>query len=491
MSVSPLASFSANVSSLDSRREESPSVVSMRTSFQRMHNLSRSEAPPTVAQRRAHLDALEAAIRRYQPAIIEAIDQDFGGRSRYETVIADIFPLILSLQHTRKHLARWAKPRSVPVHWAFQPGAAEVVPQPLGVVGIIAPWNYPVQLALSPLISALAAGNRAMIKPSELTPRASALIAQLIAETFSPDTVTVVQGGVHIAEGFGKLPWDHLIFTGSTRLGAIVMRAAAENLTPVTLELGGKSPAIIHPEHPMEHAVDRILAGKMLNAGQTCIAPDYVLLGRGQAKEFVACAKDIVAKRYPTLLNNADYTALANDGQYARLHGWLTEAEAKGATLLPINPANEDLPPARRKMPLTLVLNATDDMTILQEELFGPVLPLIEVDNVDAAIRYVNERARPLALYYFDRNKERVRHMLARTVSGDVTVNDTMLHIVQEELPFGGVGPAGMGAYHGKRGFDTFSHLKGVFWQSRLNAAGLMSPPYGKRLDQLLGILMR
>lgn len=491
MSASPIANLPASVTSLDSRREEAPALAAMRTSFQRMHALSRSEAPPTVAERRARLDALQAAIHRYQPAIIEAIDLDFGGRSRHETVIADIFPLILSLQHTRKHLARWAKPRSVPVHWAFQPGSAEVVPQPLGVVGIISPWNYPVQLALSPLISALAAGNRAMIKPSELTPRASALLAQLVAETFSPEVVTVVQGGVDVAEGFGKLPWDHLIFTGSTRLGAIVMRAAAENLTPVTLELGGKSPVIIHPEHPMEHAVDRILAGKMLNAGQTCIAPDYVLLARGQAKEFVACAKAIVAKRYPTLLDNPDYTALANDRQFSRLQSWLAEAETQGATLVPINPASEQLPPSRRKMPLTLVLNATENMTILQEELFGPVLPLVEVDTVDDAIRYVNAHPRPLALYYFDRNKERVRHLLSRTVSGDVTVNDTMLHIVQEELPFGGVGPAGMGAYHGKRGFDTFSHLKGVFWQSRLNAAGLMSPPYGKRLDQLLGVLMR
>lgn len=487
---SSASSTGASVTPLNSRREEPLAQVSMRTTFQQMHGLSRSEPAPTVAQRRAHLDKLEAAIRRYQPQIIEAIDADFGGRSRYETVIADIFPLILSLQHTRKHLARWAKPRSAPVHWAFQPASAEVIPQPLGVVGIISPWNYPIQLALSPLISALAAGNRALIKPSELTPRSSALLAQLVAETFAPEHVTVIQGGVDIAEAFGRLPFDHLIFTGSTRIGALVMRAAADNLTPVTLELGGKSPAIVHPDHPLEHAVDRILAGKMLNAGQTCIAPDYVLLGRGKAREFVEHARAIVARRYPTLLDNPDYTAVVNDRQYQRLTSWLQDAEAKGALLLPLNPAEELLPAERRKLPLTLVLNPTEDMAVMQEELFGPILPLVEVDNIEAAIRYVNDHPRPLALYYFDRDKSRARELLGRTVAGDVTVNDTMLHIVQEELPFGGVGPAGMGAYHGKRGFDTFSHLKGVFWQSRLNAAGLMSPPYGKRLDQLLSVLM-
>lgn len=468
---------------------DDPTIANLRTSFQRMHQLSRSEPPPTVAERRARLDKLEQVVRANQQAIADACNADFGARSRHETLLADIFPTLAGLKHTRKHVAAWSKPRRVPVHWAFQPGSAKVLPQPLGVIGIIAPWNYPVQLALSPLVAALAAGNRAIIKPSELTPKTSQLLADMMAQAFDPSVVTVAQGGVEVAEAFSRLPFDHILFTGSTRVGAMVMRAAAENLTPVTLELGGKSPAVVADEFPLELAAERVMAGKLLNAGQTCIAPDYVLVPKGKSQEFIAACQKVVARTRPTLRDNPDYTAVVNDRQYARLRSWLQDAVAKGAQVTEINPAGETFPADLHKMPPTLVTGATEAMTLMQEEIFGPVLPILEHNGTDDAIAYINARPRPLALYYFDRDGGRIGDVMQRTVSGGATVNDTILHIAQEELPFGGVGPAGMGAYHGQKGFDTFSHLKGVFFQSRINGAFLMNPPYGKPLEKLVSIL--
>lgn len=474
---------------LDHHRDN-PAIVAMRTGFQRMHSLSRSEPPPSVAERRARLALLDRVIRLHQDAIADACNADFGARSRHETILADVFPTLAGLKHTRKHLAAWAKPRRSAVHWAFQPGTAKVMPQPLGVIGIISPWNYPIQLALSPLVAALAAGNRAIIKPSELTPNASALLAKMIAETFDPAIVTVVQGGVDVAEAFARLPFDHILFTGSTRVGSLVMKAAAEHLTPVTLELGGKSPAVVHSSFPLQLAAERIMAGKLLNAGQTCIAPDYALVPEGKTAEFVQACQAEVAKTRPTLRDNPDYTAIVNDRQYMRIQAWLDDARAKGAQVVPLNPAQEELPASGRKIAPTLVTGCTDDMLLLQEEIFGPVLPVLEHSGTDDAIRYINNRPRPLALYYFDRNGERVRQMLEQTTSGGVTINDTLLHIAQEDLPFGGVGPAGMGAYHGQRGFDAMSHLKGIYHQSRINGTFLMSPPYGTKLERLLKVLM-
>ncbi len=479
---------SASVVHLDSRRDD-PAITSLRTTFARMHTASRAEPPPSIGERKARLDALEKVIRANQAAIAEACNADFGSRSRHETLMADLFPTLASLQHTRKHLSSWSKPRRVGVHWAFQPGTAKVVPQPLGVVVIIAPWNYPVQLALSPLVAALAAGNRAILKPSELTPRTSELLATLMTQAFDPTVVAVAQGGVEVAEAFSRLAFDHILFTGSTRVGAIVMKAAAEHLTPVTLELGGKSPAVVHDSFPLDLAAERIMSGKLLNAGPTCIAPDYVLVPKGKSEAFVDACKAQVAKTRPTLADNPDYTAIVNDRQYVRLQQWLDDARNKGAKVVEINPANEAFAADKHKLPPTLVLGATEDMILLQEEIFGPILPVLEHDGTDDAIAYINARPRPLALYYFDRDSARVQQVTQRTTSGGVTINDTILHIAQENLPFGGVGPAGMGAYHGQRGFDTFSHLKGVFHQSRLNGAFLMNPPYGARLEKLISIL--
>ncbi len=480
----------AKLAHLDDHREEAPALTALRTTFAKMHQLSRTEAPPSVAQRRGWLDALEGVIRAHVDDIVTAIDADFGTRSRHETLLADLFPTLAGLKHARQHLARWARPRTMPVHWAFQPGRNKVVPQPLGVVAILAPWNYPVQLALAPLVCALAAGNRVIIKPSEFTPRTSELLARMISEAFAPDQVQVVQGGPEVAEALCKLPLDHILFTGSTRVGHAVMKAAAENLVPVTLELGGKSPVIVHSSYPLDKAAERILVGKLLNAGQTCIAPDYVLVPRGQTQAFAQACQSVLARIRPTLVASPDYCSIVNDRQYARLQGYLSEARAGGAQLIELNPGNETFDAASRKLAPTLVVGAKDSMAVMQDEIFGPILPLVEYDSLDGAIAYVNARPRPLALYYFDRDSGRAATVLERTTSGGATVNDTILHIAQEDLPFGGVGPAGMGAYHGKTGFDAFSHNKGVFYQSRVNAAGLLNPPYGTTIERLLKVIV-
>ncbi|MBI5609542.1 MAG: aldehyde dehydrogenase family protein, partial [Deltaproteobacteria bacterium] len=355
---------------------------------------------------------------------------------------------------------------------------------------ILAPWNYPVQLALAPLVCALAAGNRVIIKPSEFTPRTSELLARMVGEAFAPDHVQVVQGGPDIAEALCRLPLDHILFTGSTRVGHAVMKAAAENLVPVTLELGGKSPVIVHPSFPLDKAAERILIGKLLNAGQTCIAPDYVLVPRGQIPPLVQAFQTVLARLRPTLAASPDYCSIVNDRQFTRLQGYLSEARAGGAQVVELNPGNESFDPATRKMAPALVIGASDAMAVMQDEIFGPILPLVEYDTLDGAIAYVNARPRPLALYYFDRDSGRAATVIDRTTSGGATINDTILHIAQEGLPFGGVGPAGMGAYHGKVGFDTFSHCKGVYYQSRVNAIGLMNPPYGKPIERLLKVLV-
>jgi coniferyl-aldehyde dehydrogenase len=325
-----------------------------------------------------------------------------------------------------------------------------------------------------------------MIKPSEFTPNTSALLAKLVAETFNPEVVTVVQGGPEVAESFSRLPFDHLLFTGSTSVGHHVMRAASEHLTPVTLELGGKSPAIVHGDYPLEKAMRSILVGKLLNAGQTCIAPDYLLVPNGAVDGARDIAREVVAKLYPTLENNPDYTAIINERHYERLRGLLRDSMEKGAMIEEINPAREQLSPAGRKIAPTLIVNANDEMRVMSDEIFGPLLPIVAYDDLDQAIAYVNDRPRPLALYYFDNDKSRIERVLNETVSGGACINETLLHIAQEELPFGGIGPSGMGHYHGQDGFETFSKKKGVFFQSSINGSALLHPPYGKRIELMM-----
>jgi aldehyde dehydrogenase (NAD+)/coniferyl-aldehyde dehydrogenase len=378
-----------------------------------------------------------------------------------------------------------------PVSIWFLPGRARVMPQPLGVVGIIAPWNYPILLAVSPLAAALAAGNRALVKMSEFTPRTSALFARLVSLYFGADELSVVQGDAELAQAFARLPFDHLLFTGSTRVGYAVMRAAAGNLTPVTLELGGKSPAIVGPGYPLAKATERILVGKCMNAGQTCIAPDYVLLPKGSTAAFLEEARRVVDRCYPDMARSPDYTAIAGERHFARLAAWLAEAQAGGARVVPLSGSLLAADPATRRMPPQALLDVRDDLQVMQEEIFGPLLPVLEYDGLDEAIRHVNARPRPLALYYFDRSRSRIERILRETVAGGVTINDTILHIAQDHLPFGGVGHSGMGHYHGREGFETFSKKKSVFIQSPVNTVGLFKPPYGRLFDTLVRFLIR
>jgi coniferyl-aldehyde dehydrogenase len=379
------------------------------------------------------------------------------------------------------------RPKRALADWLFWPAHTEVRYQPLGVVGIIAPWNYPVNLALKPLVAAIAAGNHVMLKPSEHTPRTSDLLKKLLEEVFPADRVAVVLGGPDVAGAFAALPFDHLFFTGSTAVGRKVMAAAAPNLTPVTLELGGKSPAIVAPDYPLATAVDRIAAGKFLNAGQTCIAPDYVLLPKASIPAFVEEMRNYVAQRYADLAANPDYSSIVSAGQYSRLKGYLDQAHAAGAKIIELAAGDA----GKRVLPPTLVLDAREDLALMQDEIFGPILPLVGVDSVDAAIDYVNARPRPLALYHFDHDKARTRRVLERTVAGGVSVNDTVMHFAQSALPFGGVGPSGMGAYHGRAGFLALSKAKPVLYQARWTSMKLMRPPYRGVADFIVRFLTR
>jgi acyl-CoA reductase-like NAD-dependent aldehyde dehydrogenase len=445
---------------------------------------------PDAAVRDRRLAALERLLRDHAAAIEDAVSADFGHRSRHETRLLELFPSLEAVRWARRHLRRWMRARRRATSLWFLPGRSQVIAQPLGVVGIIVPWNYPVYLAIGPLVAALAAGNRALVKCSELAPATAALLERLVRTCFDPDEVAVVTGDVGVARAFAALPFDHLLFTGSTGVGRAVMRAAAENLTPVTLELGGKSPALVGPDYPLERAAERILIGKLMNAGQTCIAPDYALVPAARVREFVAAARRVVAACYPDPLGSPDYSSIIDARHFARLTAYVDEARARGAEVitLPVDAAPD---PARRRIPPTLLLDAPDTCRVMREEIFGPILPVVPYADFDAALAYVNARPRPLALYCFDQDRTRIRRVLTETVSGGVTLNDTILHIAQDDLPFGGVGPSGMGHYHGYDGFLALSKLKGVFRQSRLNAMGLFKPPYGRTFERLVGFLLR
>ncbi len=449
--------------------------------FERQRSAFQAYPSPTAADRLQWLEALHDLLASHQQPVIDAISEDFGNRSADETRLAEIMPSLDGIRHAKRHLTRWMKPSKRRVGMAFQPASARVVYQPLGVVGIIVPWNYPLYLAIGPLIGALAAGNRVMLKMSESTPATGQLLKDLLAQIFPDDQVAVVLGEADVGIAFSKLPFDHLLFTGSTSVGRHVMRAAAENLTPVTLELGGKSPAIVSTDVPLADAAERIAFGKTLNAGQTCVAPDYVLVPRPRIDEFVEAYRKVVRRFYPQLADNPDYTSIINRRQHARLQGYLDDAQAKGARLLPLFEQGQE-----RRMPHCLLLDVTDEMQVMQDEIFGPLLPVVPYDEIGQALAYVNARPRPLALYYFGYDRAEQRHVLRHTHSGGVCLNDTLLHVAQDDLPFGGVGPSGMGHYHGHDGFLTFSKAKGVFIKQRFNAARMIYPPYGKALQKLV-----
>lgn len=433
---------------------------------------------PDLALRRRRLDKLHNAILDYRARLIKAVSQDFSNRATAETEMTEIMTTFDNIAYYRKNLRKLMRSERRHVPLTLMPAKVEVHYQPVGVVGIVVPWNFPIFLGLSPLVGALAAGNRVMIKTSEFAPATGAVMQEMLASVFDTDEVVVVTGGVEVASEFTKLPFDHMVFTGSTTVGKIVMHAAADNLTPVTLELGGKSPAIIHDDFPIAKAASRLAFGKCLNAGQVCVSPDYILCPRNKINAFTTAFAKHMKAAYPTLRDNADYTAIITERQKARLEGYLRDATAKGAELLTINPANEDLS-GTRKMPMTLVLNATDNMLVLQDEIFGPILPIVPYDTLQEALTFVNERPRPLALYYFDWNKARADDVLAQTHSGGVCINDSMTHVMADDIPFGGIGPSGMGHYHGKEGFLTFSKAKGVVRKGKINATAFVAPPWG------------
>jgi coniferyl-aldehyde dehydrogenase len=462
--------------------------ISLGERFARMRAAHASDPLPDWNTRATRLRSLETLMRDNRAAISAAIAADFGRRPVQETELLEIFPSISAIKHALRHGRRWMRPRRGWANFWFLPARTELLPQPLGVVGIIVPWNYPLYLAIGPMTDALAAGNRVLVKMSELTPRFSALFADLVARSFGEDEVRVVNGDASVARAFSALPFDHLLFTGSTAVGREVMRAAAANLTPVTLELGGKSPAIIGPEARFDHAVERIVLGKLLNAGQTCIAPDYVLLPRSRVQDFIDAARATVARLYPQLPANAQYTSIASDRHYARLSAMREEAAAAGATVQVLGEASND--GTTRIFPPTLLTGVDDRMQVMQQEIFGPLLPLLPYETLDDALTYIAEHPRPLALYLFDDNRATIDRVLRRAQAGGITVNDTIVHIAQHGLPFGGVGASGMGVYHGEAGFRTFSRMQPVLRQARLNALGLFNPPYGKTFAHLLKILL-
>jgi coniferyl-aldehyde dehydrogenase len=467
-----------------------PALAGLHDAFARQREAAAREPYPDAATRDRRLAALAGLLRGNADAIAAAIARDFGHRSVHETRLLELFPSLEGVKHARRHLRRWMKPERRSVSLWFRPGRAQVIAQPLGVVGIVVPWNYPIYLAAGPLAGALAAGNRVMIKMSELAPATGTLLGALVASAFAPDEVCVVNGDADVGRAFSALPFDHLLFTGSTAVGRAVMRAAADNLTPVTLELGGKSPAIVAPGYPLGAAAERIMVGKLMNAGQTCIAPDYALVPAAEADAFVAAARSVVAACWPDPMRSPDYTSIVDVRHFGRLTGYLDEARSRGAEIITLAPgATPDA--ATRRIPPTIVRGAPADTALMRDEIFGPILPVVTYRQFDEALAYVNARPRPLALYHFDRDERRIERVLTGTVAGGVTINDTILHIAQDDLPFGGVGASGMGQYHGRDGFDAFSKRKGVFRQARFNAIGLFNPPYGKTFDRLVSFLLR
>ncbi len=450
-----------------------------------------ADMTPSRAVRLERLGKLKAMTEKHADAIVDAIAQDFGHRSSHETRLAEIMMSLSAIKHTMRRLRKWMKPKHAPTSLPYRPAYNRILPQPLGVVGIVAPWNYPYQLAIGPAIGALAAGNRVMIKPSELCPNLSMLLQRIVAETFAEDEVAVVTGGVAVGQAFTELPFDHLVFTGSTAVGRLVAQAAARNLTPVTLELGGKSPAILDDSADIRHAATRLVQGKLFNAGQTCIAPDYAFIPQQSRQAFIVGMQEAAAKMYPNYLDNPDYTSIVNERHFHRLQSLLEDARLKGAQIIPMLASPSLQGSMDHRMAPALVLDVTEDMKIMQEEIFGPLLPVMFYRSQAEAIDYINHHQRPLALYWFGTDSRRRDQVLRDTISGGVTINDCLWHFGQEEQPFGGVGASGIGAYHGEHGFRTFSKEKPVFFQSKFSGLPLLYPPYGKVFEIMFKLLKK
>lgn len=434
------------------------------------------------------IDRIDRAIDilvRYGDRVSEALNSDFTCRPHEINMLTDVIGSIGSMKHAKKHLRKWMKPEKRPTIFPLNlmGGRSRIEYQPKGVVGIVAPWNFPIAMVFQPMACALGAGNRIMIKPSEFTPATSEVIAEMIADGFDPTEATVFPGGPEVGQAFSGLPFDHMIFTGATGIARHIMAAASRNLVPVTLELGGKSPVIISRSADIDKALQRVMLGKTMNAGQICLAPDYLMVPEEKLNDVIEAAQGAVAEMYPKLLDNDDYTSVVNERHYQRLNGYIKEAEDRGEKIIAINPGNEDFSQQANsfKIPPTLVSEPAEDLSMMEEEMFGPVLPIRTYKNFDETIDYINSKPRPLAAYYFGEDKTEEEAMISRTTSGGVCVNDVIMHIMQEDLPFGGIGPSGMGNYHGIEGFKTFSHAKSVYRQTGVNVAKLggMLPPYG------------
>ena len=434
---------------------------------------------------------------KYNAKLVDALNTDFTCRPREVTLLTDIGAGIAPMKHAIKHVRKWMKPEKRPTMFPFNilGGRSRIEYQPLGVVGVIAPWNFPVNMVFAPLAGVLAAGNRAMIKPSEFTPATAELLVEMIQEAYDDKEVAIFNGGAEVGQAFSALPFDHMIFTGATSIARHILAAASRNLVPVTLELGGKSPVVISRGADLEKSIGRIMLGKTLNAGQICLAPDYLMVPEEKLQDVIEAAKTAVTNMYPSILDNPSYTSVINERHFSRLNDYLAEAQERGQTILPINPAGEDFSSQQGtlKIPPTLVPQPADDLKMMEEELFGPLLPIRTYSNFEETIDYINSKPRPLAAYYFGEDAAEENALVSRTTSGGVCVNDVVMHVAQEELPFGGVGPSGMGAYHGQKGFQTFSHAKSVYRQSNFNIGKLggMLPPYSKATENTIKMQLK
>ena len=469
-------------------------IQNMHRVLELQKNLNIKEGAPDIKLRTDRLDRVISMVTKNEKAIIAALQEDFGNRDPVMSAATEVVSVVGPMEHAKKNLKKWMKTEKrkaaiAPLGSALSllGAKAEIRYQPKGVVGAISPWNFPLNLALAPLSGILAAGNRVMLKPSELTPSSSDITKSMIEEYFDESEMAVFVGDPEVGAAFSGLAFDHLIFTGGTAIAKHVMKAASENLVPLTLELGGKSPVVVGKSSKIKEAAQRVMQGKTMNAGQICLAPDYALVPEESIDEFVTATIDVTSKMYPDMKDNEDFTSIINQKHYDRIQGYLADAKEKGAEVVEINPANEDFSQQpHHKIPPTLVLNPTDDMQIMQEEIFGPVLPIKTYSDVSETVDYINSKDRPLGLYYFGEDSKEKDYVLNNTTSGGVTVNDVISHIQMEDLPFGGVGPSGMGSYHGHDGFKEFSHAKAVYKQTKINLmklAGLV-PPYKKKEDK-------
>ena len=464
-------------------------IAELAPTLERLRKAWRAKKPD-YAQRMDDLARLKAAFKARMGEMEAAVRADYGHRSAHETLLADGMTVLGEIDHLRRHLRGWMRPKRASVGWRLWPASARIRHEAVGVVGVMSPWNYPVNLALVPLATAIAAGNHVFVKPSEHTPQTSAWLQQLLADVFPADRVAVALGGAELGAAFSALPFDHLVFTGSTAVGRKVMAAAAPNLTPLTLELGGKSPAIVAADFPIEQAAARLASGKWFNGGQTCIAPDYILIDAARRDALVDALRKQVQARYGADMGAAsDYTRVINAGQYRRLRGYIDDARTRGLTVIELATIDASRADAEHLIPPTLIIEPDDDAKVMQDEIFGPILPIHGYASLDDALAYVERHDRPLALYPFSYDRSVVETILSRLIAGGVTVNDTLLHFAANNLPFGGIGPSGMGQYHGRAGFDAFTKAMPVLWQARFTATDLIKPPYRGKIDRLIRFL--